>query len=626
MNIIDDRTTKEELKAEYKNYPGTMGDNVLAEKPFYESRLAPIFFEVPLGSKVLDCGANDGSMMEMLQKKRQCDVYGVDISEVAIAEAKKRGITVQYADAHKLPFEDKTFDVVILSEVISHVQNPDEVLQEIKRVLKPKGFLLGSAPHANIMRYAWEDSRMIRQYYDFDQLRTLLEKYFDRNWIRVLTGGQFAMSLASSHLANEPCEMLFKSGQGELIGWDAALQDRSILRCWFGFTQSPGTVYYRMSGFADKMQRLGAEVHYNPYDESVINSCSEWAERIRYMPSEKRFVNAHMVHQLETLLKAADMSIFQLTSSRDILLLLTTAKLGVIKKPMWVEMDDWIFDLTSYNYASHPYHPNSEAESVAFDQIKLSDGVICSTEYLKTKLTQLFPNKQVYVVRNALDFDIWDKVEKKTPLHEANKDLVRIGYTGCSNHSGDVELIKQPLLALLEEFPNLEYISLPFQSFDDVDHPRVVRLTEWSPLSKFPQAFSDWEIDIAIAPLRDHELNRAKSCLRWLESSALSIPMVASNIEPFKKAINNGKDGVVVGNSAQEWYEALKDLIQNAEKRKKIGETAYARVKKDFSMDDISKGYLSILKSIKQDFLKGKNHEFTKSSARVRQAPIGPTK
>lgn len=605
-NVITPETTKEELREEYKNYPNTGGENLLEEKPFYESRLAPLFYEAPIGSKVLDVGCNDGTFMKLLQDKRECEVFGVDISEPAIAVAVAKGLKVQYADAHQLPFGDKTFDVVILSEVISHVQNPREVIAEIRRVLKKNGILLGSAPHANLQKYVWEDARKIRQYYDADQLHQVLQTSFGRSWIKVLNGAEFAMSMASTFLGGEPAEMLFKAGNDSVLGWDAALQDLSILRCWMGFTQGPGVAYYRMSGYADKMQEMGAEVHYSPYDENDVNSASDWCRKINYLPNENRFTNSHIVKELEVLLKAADLSIFQPTSSRSILLFLTTARKGVIRKPMLMELDDWIFDLPSYNSASGAYQPNSEYEAVAFDQVKLSDAFIVSTQYLKEKLSILAPGKPIYVIKNALDFNVWDKVISRRAFHEAKLDLIRIGYTGCQNHSGDIEIIKKPLLALFEEFPNVEFVSLSHKATDDITSPQYKRINEWVPLSLYPQAISDWEMDIGVAPLRDNELNRAKSNLRWLEYSALGIPTIASDVYPFHNTIKTGRDGVVVQNSGKAWYEAMRTMIVNETLRRSIGEAASKRVRKEFRMEDEAKKYLSVLKTIKSDFLKGK--------------------
>lgn len=608
MKLIDEETTKEEVLGEYKTYPTTMGENVLNDKPFYESRMAPLFYEVPKKAKVLDVGCNDGTFIQLLKEKRSCDVVGVDISDVAIEAAKKKGLNVSYGDVEKLPFEDHSFDVVICMEVLSHLFDPSKALKEIRRVLKKDGFLLGSCPHKNLETYAWEDGRMHRRYFDQVELHKLLEEQFEHTGIRVLNGAQFAMSMATSFLATEPCEMLFKSGAINTEDWDAGLKDKSILRCWFGFTQGPGDVYYRMSGYADKMQKMGAEIHYDPYNEKDMDSPSEWCRKIVYLPQERRFKNAHIVDEIDHLLRASDISVFQITASRDILLLLSAARDRLnlrknhVKKPLIFELDDYIFDLPSYNLASYAYHPNSEMESVAFDQIKLSDAGIVSTRYLKDKLATIFPDKPIYVVKNSLDFDIWDNLTLDRPLHEKNPDLIRITFSGCGNHSGDLKLVAKPIEALLEEFPNLEFLTLPFESTNYIKHPRYIRINEWVSMSEFPQKYVNWETDIAIAPLIDNELNRAKSNLRWLESSALKIPIVASHVQPFKESITHKKDGILVGNSEKEWYDALKALILDKGNRAAIGQEAYRKVKKDYNMDQVAKTYLSILKGVKDEF------------------------
>src|SRR5438045_2846480 len=202
MKLLTEETTKEEVKKEYESYP--IVDGNLDNKPFYQARYESIFYEIRCGSKVLDVGANDGTFMQMLKEKRQCDVYGIDLSEEAVKKAKEKGLNVQLADGEKIPFEDGTFDYVLAMELLSHLHDPEAVLREIKRVLKPKGILLGSCPHKNLETFAWEEARLHKRYMDELELHTLLGQSFDRNWIRVLKGGQFAISLANSFLAQEP--------------------------------------------------------------------------------------------------------------------------------------------------------------------------------------------------------------------------------------------------------------------------------------------------------------------------------------------------------------------------------------------------------------------------------------
>jgi hypothetical protein len=45
-----------------------------------------------------------------------------------------------------------------------------------------------------------------------------------------------------------------------------------------------------------------------------------------------------------------------------------------------------VFDIPSYNIASHPYKPNSEREQIAYRQLKMSDAVIVSTSFLKEQV------------------------------------------------------------------------------------------------------------------------------------------------------------------------------------------------------------------------------------------------
>lgn len=92
--------------------------------------------------KILDVGCASGWFLSQLSKlypKAKC--YGVDVYDNAIAYGAKLypEINFKVADAHRLPFEDNTFDLVVCTSVLEHVDDPQSVLLEIKRVLKQRG-------------------------------------------------------------------------------------------------------------------------------------------------------------------------------------------------------------------------------------------------------------------------------------------------------------------------------------------------------------------------------------------------------------------------------------------------------------------------------------------------------
>ena len=92
------------------------------------------------------------------------------------------------------------------------------------------------------------------------------------------------------------------------------------------------------------------------------------------------------------------------------------------------------------------------------------------------------------------------------------------------------------------------------------------------------------------------------SNLRWLEYSALKIPTIASKVEPFKRSITDGINGILVDYDSDEWIQAISELIEDKAKREDMGQTAYKTVKKDYNTEKIAGDYLNLLK----DFVGGK--------------------
>jgi SAM-dependent methyltransferase/glycosyltransferase involved in cell wall biosynthesis len=589
MSNIAPEMTKEHVVQDHEKYPD-IWENGLENYPFAQSRIAPVIYEIPDGSKVLDVGCNSGELIKYLKDKKNCDVTGVDVSAPMVEKCKAKGLNVLLCDADRLPFENGIFDVVVLCEVLEHFHDPVTYLKEIKRVLKPSGFLIGTCPHANLERYIWSDQRLHHQYYTEEGIKRDFDQVFDKHYLRVLTGAQFNMGMATSFLANEPAEILFKCGESTLQPWETILKESKSLRAWFGWTQLSGDVYYRMRGYADKMRDNGLDIAYEDFEYNGSEFQMQWQGSIR---------NRFVMNKLEDILKIADLSVWQLVANMSCLAFLRCAK-DLIKKPMITEIDDWILDLPAYNIASNPYRPNSEPEWVCTEQMRLSDAFIVSTSYIKERILEMFPGKPVHVIPNSIDFKIWDNLKPVEMAEHAKKPgMIRIGYTGCGNHDGDMELIKRPIAKILEEFPNVEFVtSHPFPTWSDIKSDRFINLNRWVLIDKYPNEVAGWKADIFVAPLRDNMFNRGKSNLRWLESSALKVPIVTSRIRPFKESITEGEDGLMAS-SEKEWYDQLKSLIVDEQKRVHLGETAYANVKRDFDMDEIAKQYGKILEEIK---------------------------
>jgi ubiquinone/menaquinone biosynthesis C-methylase UbiE len=69
---------------------------------------------------------------------------GIDFKAPNLESDKLKTITATLDN--KLPFEDKSFDVVSLMAVLEHLEKPLDILYEIRRVLRPHGILIGTVP------------------------------------------------------------------------------------------------------------------------------------------------------------------------------------------------------------------------------------------------------------------------------------------------------------------------------------------------------------------------------------------------------------------------------------------------------------------------------------------------
>ena len=91
--------------------------------------------------KVLEVGAGDGSILKILADQNFAPEYhAVEISESGVGHIKSKNIanlkSTQSFDGYHLPFADNSFDLIILSHVLEHVEHERLLLRELKRVAK----------------------------------------------------------------------------------------------------------------------------------------------------------------------------------------------------------------------------------------------------------------------------------------------------------------------------------------------------------------------------------------------------------------------------------------------------------------------------------------------------------
>ena len=129
------------------NYLQTAGVDVF-------SRTGPRFRflaeQIDAAARVLNIGVGDGTL-EALISDKGAEVWSLDPSEGAIQrlrESQRMGERAKVGYSQSIPFEKEAFDVVIMTEVLEHLEQEALVatLREVRRVLVPSGHFIGTVP------------------------------------------------------------------------------------------------------------------------------------------------------------------------------------------------------------------------------------------------------------------------------------------------------------------------------------------------------------------------------------------------------------------------------------------------------------------------------------------------
>ncbi|HAU80207.1 MAG TPA: glycosyl transferase [Stenotrophomonas sp.] len=165
------------------------------------------------GKDVLDVASGEGYGSAMLASKAR-SVRGVDISHDAVNHAAERYAALgnlQYlqGSAAAIPLADDSVDVVVSFETIEHLLEQDEMMAEIRRVLRPDGILVMSSPNKEVYsdQAGYHNDYHVKELY-LNEFQALLEKYFPAV---ELSGHRMAVCSTITPLDGAPEQQVFQA-------------------------------------------------------------------------------------------------------------------------------------------------------------------------------------------------------------------------------------------------------------------------------------------------------------------------------------------------------------------------------------------------------------------------------
>lgn len=206
--------------------------------------------------------------------------------------------------------------------------------------------------------------------------------------------------------------------------------------------------------------------------------------------------------------------------------------------------------------------------------------VITSTERLKDYLLKNKLNSNVISLPNFVDFELYNRLEKD---EATSKKCFRIGYAGSAKDKAF-----SPVLDALTRVRSLGYeFDIEFVGWKPTTNLRINYFPYQDNYKDYAQLVFERDWDLALAPFEESYFWSFKTDNKYREYSALKIPAVYSNVEPYNSSVNNYKTGILTENTTESWLENILFAIKNNDKLVNISKEAHQDCKKRYNLDNV---------------------------------------
>jgi GT2 family glycosyltransferase/glycosyltransferase involved in cell wall biosynthesis len=204
-----------------------------------------------------------------------------------------------------------------------------------------------------------------------------------------------------------------------------------------------------------------------------------------------------------------------------------------------------------------------------------ADQFLVSTKELRRKLEMLF-KKPVHVLQNLICAEQISLSKEALAGKKQKEDEFIIGYaSGSATHDRDFRQALGGVGRFLKEVPGamlhcIGDVDLP-EDFINAHGSRVILQPKvgWRDLPRMLARFN-----VQIIPLEDCCFNRYKSQIRFLESAAVGVPVLASAVGEQSETIIHGHTGYLCPNTEEGWYHGLRWYFDQPDRLQHVGSRA----------------------------------------------------
>jgi hypothetical protein len=250
--------------------------------------------------------------------------------------------------------------------------------------------------------------------------------------------------------------------------------------------------------------------------------------------------------------------------------------------PVLYDLDDNFFEIPPESAAGRFFAQP--------EQLAMLTEYLCSASLVRVYSRPLLErarllNAQVEMVASAVDLR-----QIRQPVHTLGGPLKLIYATSRLDDS--LGRIFFPALRRLldEEGPRVEahfWGPQPPAEMPGVRHHAVVH-----DYDRFLRRFSAAGFEIGLAPLAADVFHRSKTNTKFREYGACGIAGIYSDVEVYSDCVRHGQTGLLVANDTESWYQALRQLVDDAPLRKTIQQQVRAEIEAHYSQEQFETVFL----------------------------------
>lgn len=242
------------------------------------------------------------------------------------------------------------------------------------------------------------------------------------------------------------------------------------------------------------------------------------------------------------------------------------------------ENDDDVFSITRENSAAYAsYREGTEVREATLRYCTTANLVTTTSPHLGDRFREMLDSRvPVEVLPNYIPAWVLD-----LPRDPADRRM-RIGWAGGASHARDIHTATPSVRRFMKRFPDWDlYVNGTDYRRQFGCPPERSYFIPWIHVVDEPKVYyRAVDFDIGICPLLSTQFSRSKSWVKALEYFSRGIPVVASDVEPYRRFIDHGVNGFLA-RTDHEWLKYLSLLAGDEELRLKMGEAAKAKAREN---------------------------------------------